>query len=290
MADFINTCAALAPLYKQGFLDPLKTRHPGFATDPWESLAFFLEGYAFAWPGSSPEYPSIAVASLAETWGQSFSGRSAQKAWKRFRKELGEKGPNYSHNPMCPQGTTYQRRYKGKSRTSTTRGLSAIQLVRDELNNCCLVDWARGLIAGGEASMAHAVLKRVNGVDQKIASLFLRDLAVMYDIRPEADRWLLLPVDRWIRFVVRQQANDEALSVRDCAEQLMAVTDQPEEADQGIWYFCTQIARSSEFVVRRACAESELRERLMDEHLQRCSRVGQAAQTLTSRLHGDQQG
>jgi len=54
-----------------------------------------------------------------------------------------------------------------------------------------------------------------------------------------------------------------------CARYVVEHSDAPEEANQGIWYFCAHAASSAEYLVRRALADGACFRRLVRNHLDR---------------------
>jgi hypothetical protein len=113
-----------------------------------------------------------------------------------------------------------------------------------------IVDWARQEVAHGRVAAAYTKLLRVRGVGPKIASFFLRDVALRYGLSPEADRWLLQPVDVWVRrFVMTLEPGHGTSDDRAVAGWVVtnSVTPElanatPELANAGLWYFGARIA------------------------------------------------
>lgn len=112
-------------------------------------------------------------------------------------------------------------------------------------------------------------LRQIRGVGPKIASLFLRDFSVYFELSRELikdkDRWLLQPVDTWIRRAVRSFENDTKMKDEEVAKWLVDF-DQPELINQGIWYFGSQIARS-EYRFCQALKEPSYAKKLFKEHI-----------------------
>lgn len=78
----------------------------------------------------------------------------------------------------------------------------------------------------------------MNGVSNKIASLFLRDVALKYNLVPEKGRIFLQPVDTWILRVIREISGHEEFQYWHCADYLVNNAPEPEKTNQGIWHLC----------------------------------------------------
>ena len=177
---------------------------------------------------------------------------------------------------MCPRGTLYNGRYRGRQvERRTTRKLSAVEFAA-QLEQP-LVAWARDLVRNGHVAEAHEQLCTIRGVDVKIAPLFLRDVVLWYNLAPENDLHLLHPVDTWVEFVVRKLSRNAGMTPASCANYIVEHANAPERANQGMWYFCVHVAGSSRYVVRR-CLEDDVRcNAALDRHLANLSAGGAAA-------------
>jgi endonuclease III len=117
-------------------------------------------------------------------------------------------------------------------------------------------------------------LCRIRGVNEKIASFFLRDLATIYAqnaaiaIRNE-QAYLLQPVDTWVKRVVRKvgQAHVQNMHNREIASYLMSESLNsnlnPQHVNMGIWFFGAQVAQS-EYRLRVALDSIEDAQQLMN--------------------------
>lgn len=273
----------LAPFFTQRFLTESVRRCPDLETDPSDSLKFFLH-YAFEHQGRSPDYAPAAIDTTDELKGGSITRAAACQAWQIFRKKLNDQGLNAALNPMCPVGTPVQRRRNGKNVVLKTKKFSAVEFVAEEMGGGCIVPWARDLMKSANTKKAHDALKTINGVSTKIASLFLRDVAVMYRLAPSQRRELLQPVDTWIRFVAGELAQRSLKSDDECARFIVNNSHQPEAANQGIWYFCAQIAGSSRYEVRRSLGERHYVNQLLCAHLRSLTDLGRAAGDLANAI------
>jgi hypothetical protein len=95
----------------------------------------------------------------------------------------------------------------------------------------------------------------------------------MYQLAPSQGRELLQPVDTWVRFVARALASEDDLSDEDdpsdedCAKFIVKNSRQPEAANQGIWYFCVQVANSSKYEVGLCLKDRDHMQDRLQRHL-----------------------
>jgi len=154
---------------------------------------------------------------------------------------------------------------KKPKRTSTVKKISAVELA-SELDTA-LIAWAQDRLQRGAVKEAHDQLCAINGISNKIASFFLRDVASHSKIAPAHDRDLLQPVDVWIRFVTRQFCQNKESSDEDYAKWIIKNSTQPESANQGIWYFCAEVGHSSKYLVSHALGCPTFFKNLVSKHL-----------------------
>ena len=268
--DFINRCVKLSELHISRFLKRAQKDCGDFERNPFDSLRFFLREYAFERQGRSRDFAAVANEVILEAPKEEkdFSSLKAKKIWNTFTKKLSEVSvkPNYARNPLCPKGTKYT---NNKGNTKIVNQKCVIDLVQEELGNVSIVSFARKkLNSDQELEEAYEILNKINGVGPKIASLFLRDVAVMYDCKKISNnKKLLQPIDTWIRYCVQICAGNTKLT-GGCADFLIKATDEPEKANQGIWYFCSQVAQSSRYKVKRSIENPKYRELLIKKHLE----------------------
>jgi hypothetical protein len=222
--------------------------------DNWQALACFLYGYAYERQGRSPSYAPAArdailtLASQGASWDEK---HLAQRAWELYKGQLGS-GLAEKTNPMCPKDTPYE---GGKKTTQP----SAVEFVQEHL--ACvdynIVRWAEKVLKDDKTREGHALLKSINGVADKIASLFLRDVALAYEITPSQSRELLQPIDVWVRRFVHPWAKDKDKRL-DNAQYAAWVVEKsreagvlPEKVNAGMWYFGSRIA-GSEYTLRKS--------------------------------------
>jgi len=281
--EFIQSCEKLSELFHARYLGPGLNACPRKDDDPWESLRFFLSGYAFERQGRSQDYGPVAADVMREAAGQQLGLGSSSTIWQSFADKMRNQGLNCACNPLCPLGWRYTRSYRGQAVQSVTQKMSIVELIVQGLHGACIVPWARQMVESDRIRTAHNALRRVNGIDSKIASLYLRDVAVAHFIQPTRDRVLLQPIDTWLRFVSRMCSENWNLDDDGCAAFVVANSEQPERANQGIWYFCAQACGSSSYLVRRAHADQARRDDLLRSHLRTLSAGDGAAREFAAR-------
>ncbi len=280
--DFINKCVELSELHILRFLKRNKEDCGDYESNPFDSLRYFLWEYAFERQGSSRDYAAVANEVILEASNKEkdFSSLKAKEIWNTFTKKLDEVDvkPNHARNPLCPQGI----KYDNNGNTKTVSQISVIELmVQEELSNVGIVSFAKEKLDLDQVKEAHKILNKINGVGPKIASLFLRDVAVMYDCKKISNnKKLLQPIDTWIKYCVRTYKGNTKLTYNECADFLINHTDEPEKANQGIWYFCTQVARSSRFKVKRCIRDQKYMKQLIKKHTEDLIDDGKAGESF----------
>lgn len=244
--------------------------YPNHTTDIWDSLAIFLEGYAFERQGRKPDYSHAAVDALLRYKREhngNMSNNIAKDIWSRFSKLLNNQKLNYQNNPLCPQGTNYTKKYKTEeSRDYTTSKPSIMKVVFDDMapQRLSFTNYFRNKITE-DIQDAHKSLKTIQGIGDKIASLFLRDLAhiMEIDLSKTQNRHLLQPIDIWVArtvisldenefsYLKEKMKNGRSLNNKDKVKLAKWIVRQsegnvanPELVNMGIWYFGSQIAIS----------------------------------------------
>jgi hypothetical protein len=250
MADHAlhETVRLLSRLGKGVFsLGPPGERFPRCADSPIDALKLFLYGYAFEHQGRSPAYGELAVKALGRlSVGCTVPVHAeslARKLWKKFC-ELGQfpdgKGANPKNNPLCPCPG------RGEDRSRDVVSVAFSSEIEPDGHN--LYHFACRSVVSDQVSKAHAALQRIRGVGPKIASLFLRDVALDRSL-PDVhlrDRHLLQPIDVWLRrttaLLTEKSLNDE-----EAARQIVQLADEAEccalSLNFGSWYFGSQIVR-----------------------------------------------
>ncbi len=279
-AHCLQTFERLSELFIARYIQPLWAANVGFENDQWLSLRLFLQMYAFERQGRSPDYSFAAVDAIDDNRSVPLDRRSARKVWESFAARLRDLNLNHANNPLCPKGTKYPRNYRTGERDTEVKKSSALQ-VAAELGKP-LVAWARECLENNNARDTHARLRQINGIGNKIASFFLRDVATAYRVAPTKNRHLLQPVDVWIRFVVQKLSCDDQLNDTQCARWIVRKSAKPECMNQGIWYFSANIAHSSQYVVARALKEPKLFDELISKHLDDVQRAAKSAKAYAN--------
>lgn len=242
-------------------------KYSNHTTDIWDSLAIFLEGYAFERQGRKPDYSHAAVDALLDYKkgnGDLNQNDAADKIWNHFSNSLNGQKLNHQNNPLCPKKTSYQR----KEKTYKTSQPSVIQIVsnNEDIQNKSFTTYLQHkIVKDKDIKNVFGLLMSIQGVGEKIASLFLRDLAYIMEINlsETQNRHLLQPIDIWVaRTVISLDKNEfsylkekikngRSLNNKDkvnLAEWIVRQSEgnaaNPELVNMGIWYFCSQIAIS----------------------------------------------
>lgn len=246
---------ALSGLFRRHCTEPIWGRYESRETDPWEALRLFLMAYAFERSGRSPDFAPAAVATIDELGHGPLDGDVPRRAWREFAAKLESRGLNHANNPLCPRGEAFTR----KTGSTVTHMKSIVELVVDDLHGQSLIAWAQEQVKQRRLVEAHRQLQQVNGIGNKIASLFFRDTVVQSGLTVCADREWLQPIDGWVKKVVWSLSGAE-LKTDGCKRFMVEKCRAPELANQGVWYFCARVADSSTYLVRKALAsESEFK-------------------------------
>jgi Holliday junction resolvasome RuvABC DNA-binding subunit len=136
-----------------------------------------------------------------------------------------------------------------------------------------------GLQLDFTANVQHAI-QNINGIGPKIASLFLRDIAVMYNIFPAKDRHLLQPVDVWVKRAFERLTDHHNPDVetieRGIIKEAARINVLPEAINQGMWYFSSQIA-DSEYRLSEALDDFGYAKVLIQEYIEAIRQEAAAA-------------
>lgn len=272
----------LATVFSVRFCEPVWAQFPDCLSDPYQALELFLESYAFERQGRRPDYSHVAVEVIRElkTRGPNLGDETAATwAWMAFKERLENEGLNEANNPLCPQGTEYTRKEKeaSASKQLRTRCPSLLEFNRRRLlrdRSLTLISYAKRKLEHGRAGQIHAALLEINGIGTKIASLFLRDLAIHHGVSVTTNRHLLQPIDIWIRRAA-EGLGARAKADKDIAEWIVKECGQgvdPEKVNQGMWYFGREVAQS-EYRIGAALKDLSCARRLAEQHIGRLNRV-----------------
>jgi hypothetical protein len=245
---------------------PTRERFPLHADHPIEALKLFLYAYAFERQGRSPSYPEPAVRALEEASRRRLVSKG--KLWEKFC-ELGSfhpdgEGAAPKNNPLWagPPG-------------DQSRNLVAVAFSKElEPDDHNLYRFARLGLESNQLSQAHTYLKQIRGTGPKIASLFLRDVALdqnLSDADP-TDRDLLQPIDIWLRRTAARLAQNRFENDQADAQKVVCLADEASccalSLNAGSWYFGSKIARTMQGL-DEALKSPNLVRRLIEEHRER---------------------
>jgi len=196
---------------------------------------------------------------------------------------FGNKNLNPKNNPLCPNELCNNKSKSGNTEEKRVSRKSVIEFVADNLKGRCLVPWARDLLKS-KPEEVHKSIIEIRGVGDKIASFFLRDVACIFGIELTKNREILQPIDTWIRFVAQDLADNPKLTDKKCAKYIVEHSREPEKANQGIWYYCTHVANSSRYVVKKSIRDPELilMKQLINDHIDNLKSIGEKATKLAS--------
>lgn len=279
VTEILKLIEAIAHVFEARFMNPNRNDYPYLDTDPWQALAFFARHYAFERQGRSPNFAPAAADVIMEFGKEGISldnQQVAQQVWCRFRERLSNSGLNERNSPLCPKGIVYT----DKGGQHRTQQLSAVEFIQQRLDDHNLVIWAKHKLASDNVKEAHKALAGINGIGGKIVSLFLRDVALMFDVVPTRDRELLQSVDIWVRRTVAKLADkgspsDDAACAHWIVSSSNSVGLSPERVNAGMWYLGAQIA-GSQYVLNRLLADPlELRDRI-ERHVRALASAAEA--------------
>lgn len=290
--NYFKFFAMLGDLFEARFLRPLWQRYPSRESDDWEAIGLFLDGYAFARQGARPDYSHVAVDVIKEfrRRGQPLTDeKTAHLAWNLFSSKLDDQKLNHANNPLCPYGKSYERKYKGKPDRTVTNKKSVIEFLADTVVNGLppnIVVLARAGLELDQVEGVHSRIREINGIDSKIASLFLRDVAIFYDVSRLKDRYLLQPVDIWVRRTYEELMQQQNTSEEDTdkirkwiLQESLQVDVRPEAVNEGIWYFSSQVA-GSKYRMSKALNDLGYAEALLNEYIEAVRREVRALDSL----------
>lgn len=271
----IRLFAQVAELYRAGPMFGAYT-----LADPIQALSEFVGGCAYERQGRSPSYGPVAsdvirqIGRAPDFWQSKDSARQAWALFQETLEKLTNSRPNPKNNPLCYSGFVYS---AGKG-SAKVKGLSVVEFIQNHLQgqDYNIVLWAKGQLEEEQTLEAHRALCSINGIGVKIASLFLRDVAWCFGVRPTRCRALLQPIDIW----VRRAANAlDPLSKDHEAEWIvrtsLAMNVLPEAINAGMWYLGALVA-GNEYRLALAMDSPETARRLVDEYVRRVTRQMQA--------------
>lgn len=247
-------------LYQARFENHLWDRFTEPEGDGVAAACLFLEGYAFERQGRDPSYAHAAVAAVEKA--KILPGRHlGQTVRNEFFIFLPGQKPNWKMSPLDHRDE---------------QGCNCVWCVFDGEN---IVTATKQSMLNDQVKPIWERLQRIRGVGPKIASLFLRDVAVRYGLTPRAERHLLQPVDVWVRRTVHWMTNSNGMGDEHVAQWIVDECEKPELANQGIWYFGAQIAQS-EFTLRKALGDRAWAWTAVQDHIASLEATLAAAKAL----------
>jgi hypothetical protein len=211
-----------------------------------QALELFAGSYAYEYQGAPANFGPAALAAIRSNQ----PSLDPLATWNAFCAQIGS-GTNPQHNLLYHEA-------------SACTCVFCILRARGSLIN--LVTRARERLHDDDVALGHNELKSIRGIGPKLASFFLRDVAMRYNIFPVSDRHLLQPVDLWIRRVVRRLACDDGLDDYSIAQWMVDHSRQPEWLNAGTWYFGAQIA-PQRLVFEGALASPRQARELAERHV-----------------------
>jgi|GEM_PF-562328 len=268
--------ATLGDLFEARFLRPLWNKYPSRESDDWEAVGLFLQGYASERQGARPDFRHVAVDVIEELrcQGQLLTNKNTtQLAWDIFCRHLKGQGLNHANNPLCPQGISYERK--------TGPAITYNKSIMDFLYDISMTGLQPNIVSLAKTGLeldlvdgVHGKIQEINGIGPKIASLFLRDVALFYNLTPSKDRHLLQPVDTWIQRMFEQLTQQRSTSVQDTEkiqrwmlQESVRCDVRPEAVNEGTWYFSSQVA-DSEYRMSKALNDLGYAETLLNEYIE----------------------
>lgn len=237
------------------FMLPLWNKYTNHSTDIWNSLAIFLEGYAFERQGKRPDYPYAAVDALLllRNNTSTLTRNSSIMLWRQFSRLLSNQNLNCKNNPLYPSANP------NNLPNFNPSNRSLIEIIATYVpQGSTLTSYIKNLIKHNrDIYPAHELLTEIRGIKDKIASFFLRDLVIVMNINllNTRNRHLLQPVDIWVKRTIKTISNNSSISKKQIANWIVNNSLRngvsPEKVNMGIWFFCSQII-TSEYRLKKA--------------------------------------
>lgn len=245
-ADACETARLLARLGGSVFIPIIKPyleRFPSYNKHWIDALKLFLRAYAFEKAGAPKSYKEKAVLALENCKGFLDSEEASQKVWDEFKSLLRDTLPGAERNPLNP----------GREAPFDAVYFCKTHVAPDNQN---LYLFSLRNIRANKVWKAHASLQRIRGIGPKIASLFLRNIALENGITDVGlrDRDLLQPIDVWLRRSAEQLLSPQKSFKKDCdaARALVHLADEAGccalRLNAGCWYFGSQVAKTEQML------------------------------------------
>jgi hypothetical protein len=225
----------------------MKPAWEGFEERPYEreAIELFLRQYAYERLGARADYSRAAAEAV-----RSSPDLAPERVWAVF-KGLVDGGVNPKLNPLAHT-------------QAETRLSCLLCALRQGSSYRNLITTTRDALVEGQVQRVHTEIRNIRGVGKKIASFFLRAVAIRYEIEPDQNRDLLQPVDRWVlRFA---QMLDNKLPNSAVVQWMVSNASRPELANAGMWYFGARIA-PRKFTYTRALDDPAFACQLAEEYV-----------------------
>jgi hypothetical protein len=244
----------LSVLYRAHMMDPWWLWYDQ-EPSPRRALSVFMGQYAYERQGRAPAYPHAAYFAIMDN---NEPALDPVKIWDAFQHELDGAKSNPKLNPLY--------HVPGSCRCASC------SLMDDDGELINIVEVTRLQLTDEHVRAAFDHLNKIRGVGPKIASFFLRDVAMHFEIQPVRDRELLQPIDVWVRRYVARLTGTLPRTDTQTALWICRNTRAPEAVNQGLWYFGSQIA-TSDVKLRRALADDDYAMQLVNLYIDRIERA-----------------
>jgi hypothetical protein len=243
-ADACETARLLARLGGSVFIPihiwPYRAQFPSYDKHWIEALKLFLRAYAFERAGAPQSYKEGAVRALENCKDSLNTEEASEKVWDEFLRLLGPTPPNRQRNPLNPNGT---------------HGYDAVTFCKTRVapDDQNLYLFSLRNLRTDNVRAAHDALRQIRGIGPKIASLFLRDIALENGVTDIGlhDRHLLQPIDVWLERTT-QVLTGRNLKNQKAGQQLNSLADEAGccalRLNAGSWYFGSQVAQTEQML------------------------------------------
>ena len=256
--------------YRQMLMLPLWNKYLNYQNSIVDSLAIFLEGYAFERQGRRPDYFHAAVDSLIGC----NNNLTANCVWNNFKQLLNNQRLNHRNNPLYPSNNP-------DNIQNINNKLSLVEAILNLQNQGTLSNYINNLVIQNNNTIQSLnFLKTIRGVGDKIASFYLRDLVVVLNLNiiNVQNRQLLQPIDIWVERTIKYLAGNQNMNKAHVANWIVANSLQyhlnPEYINMGIWFYCSLII-SSEYRLNQSLQNINMAQSLINDFRSRINNVCQ---------------
>ncbi len=262
--------------YRQMLMLPLWSEY-NHATDVWDSLAVFLEGYAFERQGRRPDYSHAAFDALfacKRQYNGNLSQNVVSSVWQQFQNLLNSEKLNPKNNPLYPSSNP-------SNLQNISKSLSLIEVVLEKVTpQNILTTYFQNQIDQNNIQPAFNLLKSIRGIGPKIASFYLRDLVDVMSVTSNNTQnvSLLQPIDTWVERTVKILCGNQAMDETEVADWIVKTSIQhninPQRVNMGIWFFGSTIVES-EYRLKKALNDLNYAQKLVNDFRSKVQSVGQ---------------